>query len=195
MEKTITLYFSPVNVCLDVTEGLSEKEMLYLAKQEAVKSIERENFHDFKYSVVDGSVMDDNDLQIGRPVKLKDSGDIGIIYDIKPKQKLPIKIVLQNGQMINASKAILEKASRKTSIEKLIKGRLDWEKEMNEWYPGKTAFLVTKKGITPVVISTGRTNLKAYVVAHDTSGRFYTLTQNQAQQFLHDTYIEAEKAI
>lgn len=137
--------------------------------------------------------MDDTDLQAGRPVKLKESGEIGIIFEIKPNQKFPIKIALPNGKTIGCMKQAIEKVSKQTKLEKLISGREEWEKSMKEWFSGKTAFLCNKGEIIPVFISASKNKVKAIIVSHDSKGSFYPLTVAEANRFLCDTYEEAER--
>lgn len=192
MEKTITFQLSPISVVVNVPDDLTDKEMAELGKREVIKQMSKK-FPFFEYSVVDGQVIGDTDVKPGRPVKLKDSEDIGIIYEVKPKQKYPIKIVLQNGQTVGCTRVALEKASKKIKIEKLIKGRKQREKEMGEWYTGKTAFFVNCENIIPVVLTAGKSNVKAYKVDHEAEGEFYRLTAEQANKLLFDTYIEADK--
>jgi hypothetical protein len=48
-------------------------------------------------------------------------------------QKFPVKLTLENGKQIACSKDAIEKVSKRTDIEKLIKGRDKWECELNEW--------------------------------------------------------------
>lgn len=194
MEKTITFQLSPISVVVNISGELTDKEIAELGKKEVIKKLSMK-FPFYEYSVVNGHVIEDTEVIPGRPVKLKDSGEIGIIYEVKPKQKFPIKIVLENGQTVGCTKVALEKASNKTKVEKLIRGREQWEKEMGEWYTGKTAFLLNQNKIIPVVLTAGRSNVKAFVVDHEAKGNFYTLTAEQANRLLFDTYIEAEKRI
>lgn len=194
MEKTITFQLSPISVVVNITGELSDKEIAELGKKEVIKQLSKK-FPFYEYSVVNGQVIEDTDVKPGRPVKLKDSGEIGIIYEVKPKQKFPIKIVLGNGQAVGCTKVALEKASKKTKIEKLIKGREQREKEMGGWHTGKTAFFVNRDKVIPVVLTAGKSNVKAYVVDHEAQGEFYTLSAEQANRLLFDTYIEAEKRI
>lgn len=192
MEKTITFQLSPISVLVNVTGELSDKEIAELGKKEVIKQLS-EKFPFYEYSVVSGQVIEDTDIKPGRPVKLKDSGEIGIIYEVKPKQKFPIKIVLESGQTIGCTKLALEKTTKKIKIEKLIKGREKWEKELGGWHTGKTAFFVNRDRIIPVVLTAGKSNVKAYIVDHEAKGEFYTLTAEQANKLLFDTYIEADK--
>jgi len=193
MQKTITLQLPPISVSVDVPESLSSKEILQLGKKELINQLTKKFPKGIQYDIVDGSVIDDTDIQAGRPVKLKDSGEIGIIYEVKPNQKFPIKIALPKGKTIGCMKQAVETVSKRTKVEKLITGREEWEKSLNEWYSGKTAFLCNKGEIIPVVISAARTKVKAIIVGHESNGAFYNLTMEQANRFLCDTYEEAQQ--
>lgn len=191
MIKTLTFELSAITVTLDVPEGLSDKELLALGEKEVSKQISHK-FPSYRYGVTEGIVISNTDIVTGRPVKLKSSGSIGIIYAVKPNQKFPIKVVLENGQLQNCTNAALETLSKRTKIEKLIKGRLEWEKSMG-WSTGKTAHFVNDGKIIPVVINEERNgNVKAIIVSHESTGGFYTLNPI-SQKKLFDTITEAEE--
>ncbi|KZE67965.1 hypothetical protein AWM68_17485 [Fictibacillus phosphorivorans] len=190
--KTITYELSPVTVEVKVDESMNEKELLELGKQKVIEQLSKK-FPFYKYSITEGPLISDEDLKLGRPVKVKDTGEIGIIYDIKPSQNFPIKVAMPNGVAAAYVKRALEKPSKRTSIEKLIKGRQKWEKDFG-WENGKTAFFVNGKEIIPVVISVTRNKIKAIIVSHDTNGSAYSLTERDTHR-LFDTLEEAEKSV
>ncbi|WP_190284977.1 hypothetical protein [Bacillus sp. S3] len=152
MIKTFTFELPSILVTIDIPEGLSDKEIQALAENEVVKQISKKFPKGYRYGVTEGTVISDADVIPGRPVKMKDSGTIGIIYEVKPSQKYPIKVVLENGQLQGCTKAALESVSKRTKIEKLITGRQDWEKTLG-WLTGKTAYFVNAGKIIPVVIN------------------------------------------
>ncbi|MCM3705059.1 hypothetical protein M3205_04885 [Cytobacillus firmus] len=78
--------------------------------------------------MTDGTVIKDEDVVCGRPVKLKASGEVGVIYEVKPGTKYPVRILIKGEKEIQCTQASVEKVSKKASIDKLIKGRQEWEK-------------------------------------------------------------------
>lgn len=191
MIKSLTFELPAITVSLDVQEGLSEKDVLALGQKELVKQITKQFPKGFRYGISEGKVVSESDIVAGRPVKMKSSGTLGIIYEVKPGQKYPIKVVLENGVLQNCTPAALETVSKQTKIDKLIKGREEWEKTIG-WHTGKTAFFVNGEDIIPAVINESRGKVKAVIVSHESNGSFYTLNP-LSQKRLFDTYIEAEQ--
>lgn len=171
---------------------MTTEEILELGKKQVIASLSKK-FPYYKYSLVDGNVIKEEEIKPGLPVRVKDSGELGIITSYKPGQKFPIKLSLENGRQLSCTNAAIEKVSKRTNINKLIKGRLPWEKEMKEWFAGKTAFFVNGKDIIPVILENGGKNkLKAIIVSHDSEGRCYNLTTSHFR-LLFDTLSEAEE--
>lgn len=191
MLKTVTIQMPPISVQVNVEEGFTDKEIAAMGEKEVIKQLSK-SFPRYQINITNGQVINDTEVIPGRPVKLKDSGEIGIIYDVKPNQKYPIKVVLRNGKLIGCTVAALENASKKVKIEKLISGRESWEKELGEWYTGKTAYFLNGNEIIPVVLTTSKSKVKAFIVDHSSKGKFYNLSIEQAKLMLFDTYSEAE---
>lgn len=191
MKKTITFELEAITVEVNVPQGASKEETLNLGKKALIKQISTK-FPYYKYGITEGTVIDDTDVLCGRPVRLKESGKISIIYDIKPGTKFPIRLSIEGGKLMDCTKSAIEKVSKKTSIDKLIKGRQAWEKESNEWHKGKTAFFVNGEELKPVIIGTttrGKTNV--YPISHESTGSYYPLPSSSLVR-LFDTKQEAE---
>lgn len=190
MEKSVRIELDPISVVVNVNDEVKDSEVLELAKKAVIKQLE-EKFPYFKYSITEGKVIDDLDVIPGRIVKMKSSGEIGIIFEVKPGTKYPISIALPNNKIIKCTKEALEKASGKIKVEKLIQGRDNLGIQLNEWLSGTTAFFVNGNEIIPVVINKARTKLKAYIVGHKVKGSYYTLAPANCNR-LFDSFKEAE---
>lgn len=191
MKKTITFELSPISVEVEVKDGLTKEEILELGKKQVIESLSKK-FPFYKYGIVDGNVMKDEDIHPGLPVRIKDSGELAIISAFKRGQKFPIKLTTESGKSLSCVNSAVEKISKRTNINKLIKGRLSWERDINEWFAGKAAFFVNGKDIIPVILDTsGRNKFKAYIVSHEAKGSYYNLTSSQFH-LLFDTFQEAE---
>lgn len=190
MEKSVRLELDPISVVVNVNDGAKNPEVLELAKKALIKQLE-EKFPYFKYLITEGKVIDDSDIFPGRIVKVKSSGDIGIIFEVKTGTKYPIHVTLPNNKLINFTKEALEKASGKMKVEKLIQGRDSIGIQLNEWMSGTTAFFVNGNEIIPVIINKARTKVKAYIVGHKVKGSFYTITPSNCNR-LFDSFKEAE---
>lgn len=56
------------------------------------------------------------DLVCGRPGKLKSSGEIGIIYEVKHGTQYPIRILVNSENDIQCTQSAIEKVSKRTKI-------------------------------------------------------------------------------
>jgi hypothetical protein len=190
--KTITYQLSPVTVEVKGEGNLSDKEFLEIGKQKVIEQITKK-FPAYKYGISEGEMISDDHIKLGRPVKDRETGEIGIIYDVKPTQNFPIKVAFSKGIKAAYKKQALEKPSKKVQIEKLITGRQEWEKKEGFWDTGHTAYFVNGKEIIPVVISANKKTIKAIIVSHAKGGA-YSLTHRDLHRFF-DSLEEAEKAI
>ncbi|GAA2718698.1 hypothetical protein GCM10009865_55010 [Aeromicrobium ponti] len=59
--------------------------------------------------------MKDEDMVCGRPVKLKSSGEAGIIYEVKPGTKYPVRILVDGDKEIQCTQAAMIKCPRKNA--------------------------------------------------------------------------------
>lgn len=192
MKKTLTFEFPRIQVEVDTTEGMSNTELLELGKKALSKKFASELPKGFKWGMTEGTVIDDNDVVSGRPLKLKSTGEVGIVYEVKHTAKYPVRILINGNKDLQCTKEALEKVSKNTSIEKLIKGRQEFEKDLG-WLKTRTAFFVNKGEIIPVIVHVpGRGKSKAIVVGHEVKGSFYELSELSMTK-LFDTKTEAEE--
>lgn len=192
MKQTITFELSPISVEIEVDETLSQEEMRKIGEEAVIQKLS-EKFPYYKWSHVEGTVMKDEDVVCGRPVKFKSTGEIGIIYEIKPGTKFPVRILINGNKEMQCTKAAIEQISKKNKIDKLITGREEFARTGDEWYGARTAYFVNGKDIIPVVVNAGgRGNPKAYVVGHEATGSFYSL-KPMSMRKLFDTLKEAEE--
>lgn len=177
--KTVTFDLSQFSVTVKNKEGMSVQQILELAEKEAVKQLSNK-FPHYRYGITDGESLILEDLKIGRPIRTKESKQLGLIHAIKPGTKYPIHVVLQNGQLMKYTVGALEKVNKRTSIDKLITGRPEWRKEMgNDWSERDTGYLKNNCELVPVVFgSCSRGTYKAIIVSHEADGSFYNLKAN-----------------
>jgi hypothetical protein len=195
MKKTISMDLSEVTFGLEVAEGLSTDEIMELAKKQSIKEITKK-FPFYKYNIVDGSTISKEEVQVGVPVKRLETDEKGIIYDVNWANKFPISVALSKGRIIKCSLTAIDKLSKKTSIDKLIEGREDFMKSINEWTEGNTGYiLVEGTKVSPIIFgkSKKKGTYRAFIVEHEAKGQFYTLSSNQLK-FVYDTKAEAESA-
>lgn len=194
MKKTLTFELPRIQVEIDATEGMSNKEILELGKQALSKQISLELPKGFKWGMTEGTVLEDEALEIGRPLKLKSTGEVGIVYELKYSAKYPVRILINGNKDLQCTKEALEKVSKKTNIDNLIKGRQEFEKDLG-WMTTRTAFFVNEGESIPVIVHIpGRGKPKAFVVGHEAKGSYYELS-TQSMTKLFDTKTEAEEFI
>lgn len=190
MKKTLTFQLPSISVEISGKEGLTQEELRQLGEEAVVKQLTKK-FPRYQWSITEGTVMKDEDVVCGRPVKLKSTGDVGIIYEVKPGTKYPVRILFDGDKEIQCTQAI-DKVSKNASIHKLIKGRKEWEKSTGEWLGVRTGYFVNGHDILPVVLNArGRGKMKAYKIDHESKGSYYHLTSSNILR-LFDTKLEAE---
>ncbi|MCU1808270.1 hypothetical protein NVV31_23140 [Cytobacillus firmus] len=191
MKKTLTFQLPSISVEISGKEGLTQEELRQLGEKAVVKQLTKK-FPRYQWSITEGTVMKDEDVVCGRPVKLKSTGESGIIYEVKPGTKYPVRILVDGDKELQCTQAAIDKVSKKASIDKLIKGRKEWEKSTGEWLGVRTGYFVNGHDILPVVISArDRGKMKAYIVDHEAKGSFFHLTASTILR-LFDTKSEAE---
>jgi hypothetical protein len=195
LKKTISMDLSEVTFGLEVGEGLSKEEILEMAKKQFIKEITKK-FPFYKYNIVDGSTISKEEVQVGVPVKRLETEGKGIICDVNWANKFPISVALSKGRIIKCTLTAIDKLSKKTSIDKLIEGREDFMKSINEWSEGNTGYiLVEGTKVIPIIFgkSKKKDTYKAFLVDHEANGQYYTLSSKQLK-FIYDTKAEAESA-
>ncbi|USK41703.1 hypothetical protein LIS77_26415 (plasmid) [Cytobacillus firmus] len=191
MKKTLTLHLPAISVEVNGSEGQTQDELRKLGEEAVIKQLTKD-FPRYQWSMTEGTVIKDEDVVCGRPVKMKSSGEVGIIYEVKPGTKYPVRILINGEKEIQCTHAAIDKVSKKASIDKLIKGRQEWEKSTGEWLDVRTGYFVNGKDIIPVVLNArGRGKMKAYKIDHESKGSYYHLTASNILR-LFDTKLEAE---
>jgi hypothetical protein len=195
MKKTISMDLSEVTFGFEVAEGLSKDEIMELAKKQYIKEITKK-FPFYKYNIVDGSTISKEEAKIGVPVKRLETDEKGIICDVNWTNKFPITVALSKGRVIKCTLTALEKLNKKTSVDKLIEGREEFMKSIKEWTEGNTGYLLVEgTKVIPIIFgkSKKKGTYRAFIVGHEVTGQFYTLSSNQLT-FVYDTKAEAESA-
>ena len=191
MKKTVTFELPAVSVEIEVKEDLSKDQIRKLGEKEVVKQLSKK-FPIYRWSLIDGAVISDEDVVCGRPVKLKSSGEIGIIYEVQHGTKFPIRLLVNGENDMQCTPSAIEKVSKRTKVEKLIKGRPEWAKSSGQWLGVRTAFFVNGEEIIPVIVHVpNRGKTKAYIVGHEVKGSFYTITPSNMNR-LFDSKEDAE---
>lgn len=190
--KTVSLTLAPVQVKVKAKKGMSDLEVVELAKKVALKQM-KESFPRVTYSIADGVTISLEEAKIGQIIKHE--GNYGVITDVKVKNKFPINITLKNGVKLKVTPLAIEKAEDESALEKVMKPRPEWQKKDNYWDEGNCGYLVVKDNVVPVVCGGGtKTKYRFYIVSHQAESRYYELTQQQLR-FVFDTKEEAEKSI
>ncbi|MEK3992743.1 hypothetical protein [Robertmurraya sp. FSL R5-0851] len=192
MKKTLTFNLAPISVEIDAPEGMSEKELRELGEKEMIKQFAKK-YKINSWSLSEGSILASEDIHIGRPVKLKSNGKLGIIYDLKPTTKFPIRVLTEGNIDMQCTQAGVEKVSKRTNIDKLITGRQEFEKNLG-WLSPRSGYFVNGKEIIPVIIVPKGKSAKAYIVGHEANGGHYTLSSMQLNR-VFDTKTEAEEYV
>lgn len=190
MKKTLTFNLAPISIEFDVPEGMNEKELRELGEKEMIKQFSKK-YKINSWSLSEGSVLASEDVQVGRPVKLKSNGKLGIIYEIKPNTKFPIRILTEGYVDMQCTQAGLEKVSKRTNIDRLITGRQEFEKNLG-WLSPRSGYFVNGKEIIPVMVVPKGKKTKVYIVGHEANGGHYTLTEMQLSR-VFDTKVEADE--
>jgi hypothetical protein len=194
MKKTLTFELPLISVEVEAKEGMSQVELRELGEKEVIKQLTKK-FKLKGWSIAEGAVIPDEDLVVGRPVKLKSNGKAGLIYEIKHSTKFPIRVLVEGFEDMQCTQGALETVSKNTSIDKFIKGRAKWELESDEWMGIRSAFFVNGQDIIPVILNAkGRSKMKAYIVGHDSKGNYYSLSASNIMR-VFDTKPEAEAYI
>lgn len=190
MKKTLTFNLAPISIEIDPPEGISEKELRELGEKEMIKQFAKK-YQINSWSLSEGSILASEDVQIGRPVKSKSSGKLGIIYEIKHGTKFPIRVLTEGYVDMQFTQAGLEKVIKKTKIDKLITGRQEFEKNLG-WLSPRSGYFVNGKEIIPVIVVPKGKKAKVYIVGHEANGGHYNLTDMQLSR-VFDTKTEAEQ--
>lgn len=169
--KSVILTFDPVTINLSVTKGLSDVEVVELAKKEFQKKV-KENVPKHRASIISGTALSAEEIKAGRPI-LTEKGEKAIITAYKPGNKFPIQVVVQGHKLLQGTLAAFQKADPSTSIDDYIEGR---RFPGEDWYEGDTGYFVNGQEIIPVVFGKGtKTTNHAIVIGHDAEGKYYQL--------------------
>ncbi|MCM3619812.1 hypothetical protein M3936_19765 [Sutcliffiella horikoshii] len=179
--KTVRLDFKPVQVTLEVNNNIPTEQLLRLAEEAVIQQIKQKRTG-YSYSVEEEASLSLNEARPGLLVRRKDTGEIAVIYDIKPRNKYPIGIVMKGIKRLKVMPIALEKVNEEELIEKAVFGRQHiLNEDADDWYEGHTGYLKNQKEFIPVVI-TKRTKSKMDVypltIHTDKNVTFYTLKPN-----------------
>lgn len=188
--KSVILTFDPVTINLSVAKGLSEQEIVELAKKEFQKKV-KENIPKHRVSIISGTALSAEEIKPGRPI-LTDKGEKAIITAYKSGNKFPIQVVIQGHKLLQGTIAAFQKADPSTPVDDFIEGR---RFKSEDWYEGDTGYFVNGKEIIPVVFGKEtKTNYHAIVVGHDAEGRYFQLKAGSLSK-VFPTRKEAEDSI
>ena len=141
--NTITINLKPMSFIVD---GDTEEEMLENAKKEMVKELGVE-FPYFTYSVNSEDVLKEEDAYIGTIVK-DEKGNIGIISDIKYKNKMPVVVTMKKGLTVVGTYNAFKLSDKSFEDARYIRS-----KGMKEvWNPGDTGYIRVDGIIREVIV-------------------------------------------
>lgn len=190
--KTVSLTLAPMQVKVKVKKGMTDLEVVELAKREVFKQM-KEKFPRVTYSIADGVTISLEEAKIGQIIKHE--GNLGVITNVKANNKFPINITLEKGVKLKVTPLAIEKVEDESALEKIMKPRPEWQRKDNYWDEGNCGYLVVKDQIVPVVCGGGtRTKYRFYIVSTQAESRYYELTQTQLR-FLFDNKEEAENSL
>jgi hypothetical protein len=170
--KSVIFHVDPVTINLSVVKGISDQELVELAKKEFQKMVKVE-IPKHRTSIVNGTALSAEDIKPGRLI-LNEKGEKAIITAYKPGNKYPIHAVVQGHRNYQGTIGFYQKADPSTPVDDFIEGKQ--LKGMDEWYEGDTGYFVNSGEIIPVVFGKGtKTNYHAYIVGHDAKGEYFTL--------------------
>lgn len=189
--KSVLLSLKPITVKVSCTSDLSDEKVLELAKKEALKSL-KESFPALTYLISDSDTLTLEDIGVGQVVKYDNT--YGIVTKIKSKNKYPVTVRLENGNLINVVPVALKPVNDESIIEYLVTGRPDYAKELG-WLESSTAYLVNQNKVIPVVVSEERkSGLHVYPVTLKKSISYFPIAKHH-EKLLFDTKTEALKYI
>ncbi|MYL35425.1 hypothetical protein GLW08_21320 [Pontibacillus yanchengensis] len=194
MEKLVNMDFDTTQVKVEITEGMSEEDILKKAQETFAQRILEGKSGRCKYNIAEADGMSLQESKVGQVVSVKDEKGYGVIIEVKPNRKFPLSVALPKG--VVQVKPFIVKKETTTNVDKVIEslGRKEFEKEIG-WFDGHAGFLFNGKDVVPVIFGKGT---KAYYYVHpvslDAEGRVYKLKQPQLTQVFDDKQ-EAEKRI
>lgn len=172
MNKTVSFELNPVQVVIDVPAGASEKEILKLAEEEAVKQI-RLKLPNYKYAITDGKSMSLQECEAGRLINY--NGELGYIFEVKSR-KFPLSIALAHGRKLQVKPVAIEPVEDDKLIGTVWNERPSFMKEMKEWAPGDNAYIPVGKDVRKVILSkVTSTQIHAHVLSTCLSGKYMPL--------------------
>lgn len=181
VQKTVRLDFKPVQVTLEVNNDIPTDQLLLLAEEAVIQQIKQKRTG-YSYSVEEGASLSLNEARPGLLVRRKDTGELAVIYDVKPRNKYPIGIVMKGIRKLKVMPIALEKVNEEILLEDAVFGRESTGiKDTDNWYEGHTGYLKNQKDFIPVVVGK-RTNSKMDVypltIHTDQNVNYYPLRPN-----------------
>ncbi|QOK30069.1 hypothetical protein IIE26_27255 (plasmid) [Cytobacillus oceanisediminis] len=188
-KKTVSLEMKPLQVVVSVPEGATDKDILELAKEEAVTQL-KTKFPAVTYLITAGTTLSLEECVPGRVIRYKE--EIGGIFEVKANRKFPVSIFLSGGRKLNIKPVGLEAVNNESLIGSVNNERLEYMKEANEWTIGDTAYIPVGDKVKRVVISkVTKSQINASELSIEGQRKYFTLKANQ-YRLLCDTENEAK---
>jgi hypothetical protein len=189
-DVTVSFKFEEIGVKVKPKKGMSQDEVLQLAKKELFKQM-KEEFPKFRYSITDGEVMALSEAANGQLVKYKEKDEFAIITAVKPTTKHPVHVRSESGSF-KAVPSLFELVEDEKEIEAVLKKNLFKKQYGFMWSEGDVGYFINKGEAFPVVIGgTTRGKTRVFSLGIKNDGRYYSLDE-QSMKRIFETKEEAE---
>ncbi|MGE6755986.1 hypothetical protein ACQKFO_21530 [Rossellomorea sp. NPDC071047] len=185
--QTVVMDLDRIQVEVKTTKGMTQEEILELAKKEVINKLS-EAFPRFSYSITEGRTMSLEEAKPGRIVKSKLSGELAIIFAVKPSTKFPVYV-----KSSRESYRALPTAFELVTDPKVINDVMFGKQFDFMWHEGDTGYFLNKNTVIPVVVGT-TTRGKTKVIALDVNseGAYYSLSESSMNR-IYESKEDAQK--
>lgn len=171
---TVSLELQTLQVNLNVSSNLSEKEILKMAEANVIEQLQSK-FTPYKYSI---NSLKLEDCEPGRMIKY--NGEFGYVFNVNPSRKFPVSIILSGGRAFQVKPIVLEVVEDESLLGSIWNSKSN--PEPNAWSAGENAFLPTSIGIKKVIVTkVTKTQIHLYELSTQVKNVFFPIKQDSFQ--------------
>lgn len=183
-EVNVKISLDDIMVKVTKTEGMTDMEILELAKKEAIKQLENK-FPRLSYSITDKEQLTFDDINLGKVVTV--DGRYGVVTKINSKT---INVATISGT--SQGHPTCYKDAGDVPLSKVLWARPQWKKDMG-WTEGDVGYTAATGEVLPVVVTKKGKKMLLIVIGEKGSG--ITIEESQLARYMKDTKVEAENAL